>query len=673
MDELIELNKKWIKGVVMRYKSLKTRLIVILLLVGILPVATTITYNFFATSNSFNEVQQEEQQHLEQAVSTHFAKTAADLQYIAEIYAKDERVQQLLNGSSNEIQIQEGVALFKQLEKEHGLTVFEVGDANGVVALRGHNPEKSGDDKSDIEAIQQALSGKSLSGFEYGASGLSVRAFAPIEQNGRVLGTLQIGLGNEFINEIQALFPSTIIHILNESGEVVRSSDETFVGQKFANTGVTKAIGGKQTRIKGEENNAIESFLPILEPTATTAVGVLMLVQDIEATEATMNSIINMGAFILITTILVAVVVAIFYGQTLTKPIVKTAAMMNVLSAGDLTKRIEKAERRDEIGQLMNDMKVMQEHLHTTISEVAEASHTVSLESTLLAQSTSDVSSGSEAIAETMESLSRGVEKQTHEIAEVSEIMTEFSQNLQETSQQGSQLEVLSKNVLTLSMDGSERIHRSNGQMQEIHQMMEQSIGKMEDLDNQVGQITSFVSIIEDVANQTNLLALNASIEAARAGEHGKGFAVVAEEVRALAEQVRGSVSEITNIVTTIQGGSREVSQSLKNGFSQVENGTNQLAITAGTFTEIEQSVSQMAMFIQQVIAHLGEMSREGQVINQSLQEISAITEETAASVEETTATIVQTSVTMADVASATGELSKLAEQLNQVVKTYKI
>ena len=178
--------------------------------------------------------------------------------------------------------------------------------------------------------------------------------------------------------------------------------------------------------------------------------------------------------------------------------------------------------------------------------------------------------------------------------------------------------------------------------------------------------------MIKDIAEQTNLLALNAAIEAARAGEHGQGFAVVADEVRKLAEQSSHSVMNITDIVTSIQNESSMVVTSLRDGYKEVEQGTEHIRTTGQTFSEISTAVIDMVDHIKTISANLSDIAANSQEVNGSIQEIAAISEESAAGIEQTSASSEQSSSAMEEIAASSNELAKLAEDLNGLVHRFK-
>ena len=147
-----------------------------------------------------------------------------------------------------------------------------------------------------------------------------------------------------------------------------------------------------------------------------------------------------------------------------------------------------------------------------------------------------------------------------------------------------------SNQVFEMTNVGSQLMHGSTKQMKTIDEIVKDSVQNVEKLNARSQEISKLVIVIKDIADQTNLLALNAAIEAARAGEQGRGFSVVAEEVRKLAEQTSTSVTEITGIVENIQNGFGTVTESLQDGYKEVEKGTTQIETTGKTFSDIRQT-----------------------------------------------------------------------------------
>lgn len=374
-----------------------------------------------------------------------------------------------------------------------------------------------------------------------------------------------------------------------------------------------------------------------------------------------------------IAAIALAIIFAIITATMMSSRIKRVMERLKTIASGDLSQESLKTDERDEIAQLLHATNEMSDSLRGLLFQISYVSETVSSQSEELSQSANEVRTGTGQIATTMEELASGTETQANSAGDLSSMMSSFTARIQGANESGSHIERNSQEVMRLTNEGSNLMQSSSEQMEKINHIVKDAVGKVEGLDSSAQKITKLVSVISDVAEQTNLLALNAAIEAARAGEHGKGFAVVADEVRKLAEQVSLSVNDITDIVTSIQTESATVTESLQEGYKEVQVGTDKIGSTGETFTKISDALSNMVSSISTVSSNLATITSGSEEMNGSIQEIAAISEESAAGVEQTSASAQQVNGSMEEIVGSSEELAKLAEELNALVTKFKL
>lgn len=657
---------------IFNWNSLNKKLLALFLTMTIIPLTLTALTIFYAMEQGFTKLITNQQEEMEHTVQTQFNKVSEQLLAITKRYAEDPELIDAFESENRDVLTQQVAQLYPRLQAEHQIGVLEFGNAAGLVMLRGHNPQQHGDDKSGLPAIQSALDGNAISGFEFGASGLSVRAFAPITYHDEVIGTLQTSVDDTFLKELSDMLQNVIIDLYDQDGTIVVSSDETKIGEAFENQTIISAIQNGET-LSHRNGESLASYIPMYDPTHSEIIGTIGIQQDLSVIQGTKQQIIHIVLLLASATVVVVLLVSILFSRKIAKPIHMIAERMGELAKGDLSISIESSDRKDEVGQLTNAMQTMKDTLHDTMEKVAEASSSVMLQSEELTQSANEVKSGSEQIAMTMEEIAFGTEKQADNASELAHTMGIFDTKVHDTSERGEQIQRSSIAVLTMTAEGKQLMDSSAQQMMKIDGIVQEAVEKMANFNRQTQEISKLVSVIEAIATQTNLLALNAAIEAARAGEAGKGFAVVADEVRKLAEQVSSSVTDITGIVTDIQMESTDVTESLQNGYKEVEQGTHHIQTTSATFNSIDEAVTGMVETINGIADNLTDLAANSQTLNHSIGEIAAISQEVAAGIEETAATSQQSSSSMEEVAGGAENLAKLADQLNSLVRQFKL
>jgi methyl-accepting chemotaxis protein len=360
------------------------------------------------------------------------------------------------------------------------------------------------------------------------------------------------------------------------------------------------------------------------------------------------NDTINLDRNIIIGMLVVAISMALLLAflivRSLTAPLSRLVKVADTIAAGDLSANVE-VTSKDETGQLMQAMKTMTENLRSIVSQLSSTSSQVATASSQLHSTSEQIATGAEEVAAqagTVATAGEEMSATSGDIAQNCQMAAEGAQRASQAAQNGAA--VVEKTVLVMG---------------QIAAKVQESARTVESLGERSDQIGEIIGTIEDIADQTNLLALNAAIEAARAGEQGRGFAVVADEVRALAERTTRATKEIGEMIKAIQRETKGAVSVMEQGVEQVESGTVEAARSGDALRDILQQINDVAMQVGQIATAAEEQTATTSEISSNMSQITDVVQQTSRGAQES--------------ASAAAQLNNTAEELQRLVRQFKL
>lgn len=250
--------------------------------------------------------------------------------------------------------------------------------------------------------------------------------------------------------------------------------------------------------------------------------------------------------------LLASFIISLWLSRKISKPVVQLVESFGKDEEGRIRIQEVQVSTKDEIGQLANTLNVMSQQVRTFIESVDEEAKMLVEASGSMHASAEELNEHMTVVSGTTEELAGGMEETAascEEMNAATEQMTEVMQDMAVKTEGISQaVDEIAKRSSTIKATLTETGQETKSLLQDTREDLMHSIEEAKS----VNEIYALADVIVQITEQTNLLALNANIEAARAGEAGAGFAIVAEEIRKLAENSKGTASDIQQIIKEV-------------------------------------------------------------------------------------------------------------------------
>ena len=531
----------------------------------------------------------------------------------------------------------------------------------------------------------------------------SVALCVPVSRNGQLIGVL---FGTYSLDKLQPIIQDIKFKqhgygaLLEDSGlYLVHPTRPEFAGNMNLKTGEFSAelknqenmSNGIDPRLSAAFTQALEthkrvhmqykstsanieqvgSFIPIDMPGDRRWI-LQMTTTEADATSeitALSRMLIGLSGF----SLLLVLGLTFWASRSFVRPILHINQVANEIAEGDLRDRVKTIRSQNELGQLADNMLLMNRNLRGLVQQVQSQSAQMAAASEELTASAHQSADASNQVAGSITEVARAAELQSENAAQILTVSRTMTEQVDQMSQAAEAVTGAAAVTTRSAEQGGQVVQQTIRQMNEIGQQTAAMQNHITELNTSSRDIQKMVTLISSIAGQTNLLALNAAIEAARAGEQGRGFAVVAEEVRKLAEESNQAAQTINSLVAKNETNLTQVVAAAQNGISGIQSGIALVNDTGETFKQIEDAIHRLSGQVTDITVAIRRIAEENQTLAEAIENIDTASKEVASETQSVSAATEEQSASMQEIASSSQSLANLAADLEAAIAKFRL